>query len=650
MSDTEIKTEPVVSANPPPEAPPGDVKDDVKDKGKGKKDKDNEEKTKKLGLKRTFQNVIFALSQVWDTSKSYFIIYYTLTFIYAPLDFLTGAYLIRLILNGVEKGTPTSVIVTYMLIVAVVDVVVNVFNSLYWNLISPAQYEKIGANLRKKLYRKAGKTDLACYENPAFYDKYVKAMDEAESRVMQVMQTLDSLIWRIISLLCNSFLLFAIDPVLIVFGLLPLTLGIVRRWSNKLSHDHSVARKPVERRQKYVRRTFYLNDYAKEMRIGGMHFRMLSELDATFTEYRSILRKFGWKRAAARFIQDFGLEVVTILGSEIYALWRTLGAGAMSVADCIVILNSIGTISYCLNEMIQGFADFGEHALYLEDVRGFLDYEVKIAEDENAPAAPTDVADIDVRGVSFRYEGAEKDTLHDVNMHIGAGERIALVGQNGSGKTTLVKLLLRLYDPSAGEILLDGKPAPEYRLSTYRDRFSCVFQDFRVFSMSVRDNVLLRRGRPGDEELVTSALTESGAYPKVSTLEKGIETTLTREFDDRGANLSGGEQQKVSLARVFAEKSPFVVLDEPSSALDPIAEHTMFENMTRAAEGRSVIFISHRLSSAVDADRIYLMENGTVTESGTHAELMALGGKYAEMFDLQAQNYVDSGKEETENV
>ncbi|MBQ1933583.1 MAG: ABC transporter ATP-binding protein, partial [Clostridia bacterium] len=223
------------------------------------------------------------------------------------------------------------------------------------------------------------------------------------------------------------------------------------------------------------------------------------------------------------------------------------------------------------------------------------------------------------------------------------GEHIALVGQNGSGKTTLVKLLLRLYDVNEGKITLGGTDIREIDLDSYRESFSCVFQDFKIFSMSVEQNVFLRRRREGDRELAEYALKESGAYDKIATLEKGIDTTLTREFDENGANLSIGEQQKVSLARVFAEDTPFAVLDEPSSALDPIAEHKMFENMMRAAKGRSVVFISHRLSSAVDADRIYLMDSGTIAECGTHAELMAKNGKYAEMFRLQAESYI--GKE-----
>lgn len=231
-----------------------------------------------------------------------------------------------------------------------------------------------------------------------------KAMDEAYDRVMKVMRTLDDLIWRTVTLFCNSFLLFAIDPVLIIFGLLPLLLGFVRSWKNKLKHDHIADRKPVERRQKYVRRTFYLNEYAKEMRLGDMHTRMLGELERTRRDFCALIRKYGWKRAIADYILDIGMSVVTVLGATLYAVWRTLSDGGMTIGDCIVVLNSISVVSYCLSNLVTTFAEFGEHALFLEDVRYFLDYEPKIKDSENAVPAPENCADIDLEDVTFRYE------------------------------------------------------------------------------------------------------------------------------------------------------------------------------------------------------------------------------------------------------
>ena len=600
------------------------------------------EKKKKLPLGRTLSNIRFALGEVWRTSHTYFLFYFFTTVAYATMDFFTGSYLIRMIVNGIERQKNVNTILIYMAVTASLSILLEVFNSLYWNLFSPAQYRKIGANMQKKLFKKASEVELSCYETPSFFDKYVRAMDEAYDRVMRVMRTMDTLIWRLISLACNSFLLFLIDPILILFGLIPLLLGAIRRYHNRLKHSQEVVKKPLDRRFRYVRRAFYMKEYAKEMRLGGMYLHLLEELQATYRRMKRMFCKYGIKRTFTACILDWGLEIVTILGAMLYAAWSTIARGSMSIGDCIVILNSIGTISYSLNLMVASFAEFGEHSLFLEDVRYFLDYQPKMVDDPNAPDAHG--GDIVLENVSFRYEGASADTLRNVSLTVKAGERIALVGQNGSGKTTLVKLLLRLYDPTEGRITLDGMDVKSYRLSSLRDNYSCAFQDFQIFSMSVRENVLLRTPREGDEVRVTDALRESGGYDRIAKLERGIETTLTREFDENGVNLSVGEAQKVSLARVFAEDASCVILDEPSSALDPIAEHTMFQNMMRAAKGKSMIFISHRLSSAVDADRIYLLENGAIAEVGDHATLMQKNGKYAKMFRLQAENYV--GKEE----
>ena len=602
------------------------------------KEKKKKEKKQRLPLSRTVSNVMFALGQVWRVSKWYFIFYFGITFINAPLDFLSDSFLIKLIVDGIESGTPVSFILTYMIVIGSTYITVSITQNYFWNVKSPRATRRIAANLQKRLFKKAGEVDLACYETPAFYDKYVKAFDETSTRVNKVMQTISNLIWRVVSLFCNSFLLFLIDPWLIVFGLFPLTLGFVRKWANRLYHDHTVEQKPLDREVRYIRRTFYLGDYAKEMRMSGMPGFMLRALDSSYKKFRALRIKYGIKRAIARYLQNIGIDVVCILGAMLYAAWQTIAMGNMSIGDCIVIFNSIGTISWCLSTLVQSFTEFGEHSLFLEDVRYFLDYEPKIKEDPDAVEAMA--GDLSLEGVYFRYEGAEEDTLCNITLTVRQGERIALVGHNGSGKTTLVKLLLRLYDANEGRISLGGRDIREYRLSSYRDLFSSVMQDYKIFSLSVKDNVTMRRACEGDRALVVEALENSGVYDKISTLDDGIDTTLTREFDSEGANLSGGEGQKVALARVFAADTPFIILDEPSSALDPIAEHKMFENMMRAAEGKSVIFISHRLSSAVDADRIYLMEHGRIIEEGTHTELMKANGAYAEMFRKQAENYV----------
>lgn len=607
-------------------------------------------KKRKLSFKKTVSNNLFALKAIWSGSKVYLLVNLGISAASAVLGFLSETYLLRVIVNGVQSGKSIDDIIKYIVILGIITVVFYTSTNAFGHILSRKMQRRIAANIEKQLFRQSARVELACYETPEFYDKYVRAMDEAYNRMMGVMWALGALISKFVALSADSLLLFVIDPWLILFGLFPLLLGFIKKVENRLSHKHQVELKTVKRKANYVKRTFYLSDYAKEVRIGNMHLQLLEDFRNTFNEYKALMKKYSFKRASLVFLQHIGLEVVTILGATLYSVWSVMCVGpengGMMVGDCLVVLSSIGVISRNLNNLVQNFAQFDEHALFLEDVRFFLDYTPKILDGDKT--APKEGGDLVVKDLSFRYEGAESDTLKDINFTLHKGERIALVGSNGSGKTTLVKLLMRLYDPREGEITLNGDNIKDFTVDSYRHSFGTVFQDFKVFSLNVCENVIMRPEGEGDRELVESALKESGIYEKIAGLDKGLDSILTREFDDNGVNLSIGEQQKLSLARVFADYTPFVILDEPSSALDPIAEYKMFENMIRATKGRSVIFISHRLSSAVLADRVILMDKGQIAEIGTHNELLAQNGKYAEMFRRQAENYL--GSEVTENA
>ena len=485
------------------------------------KKKNKKEPKKKLPFRRTVANNAFALRAIWRASPIYLAVYLGSSFVYGILDFLSEGYLLRRIVNGLDSGESVAGIVRYVAVLGIVTLLCYLPLSWFWNVISPIQVRRVGAYVERMLFCHASEVELACYETPSFYDKYVKAMDEAYNRILKVMYTLDNLIARVIALSANSLLLFVIDPWLILFGLFPLLLGFFRRLENVASHDQETAQKPINRRAEYVKRTFYLNEYAKEMRLGGMYRNMLRDLRESYRDYRDVIKKYGRKKAIYGYIQRVGLEVVTVLGATLYSVWSAMMVGAenggMSVGDCIVVLGSIGTISYCLNNLVQNFAEFGEHALFLEDVRYFLDYQPKLV--GGSLPVPAEGGMLEVKDLSFRYEGSETDTLKHVSLTLHPGERIALVGSNGSGKTTLIKLLLRLYDPHEGEITLGGVPVRDYDLRGYRESFSTVFQDFKMFSMSVKDNVLLRPGREGDDALVEAALKESGAAERAEACE-----------------------------------------------------------------------------------------------------------------------------------
>ena len=275
----------------------------------------------------------------------------------------------------------------------------------------------------------------------------------------------------------------------------------------------------------------------------------------------------------------------------------------------------------------------------MNNIKEFMECETE--EDIKDAVLPSDnMGEIVFENVSYHYEGSGQMIIQGLNVKVRQGEHIALVGENGAGKTTLMKLLMGLYPVSGGRILAGGKDISKYEPSAYRDCFGTVFQDFQVFSLPLGENVLMKSPETEQErQLVVDSLKKAQFGDVLEKMPKGIDTYLTKEFEEDGFVCSGGQAQKVAIARVFAKNPDVVILDEPSSALDPIAEYNMYHNMMEASEGKTVFFISHRMSSARMADRVLFLEHGRIVEEGTHQELLGRNGRYAEMFRLQAQNY-----------
>ena len=378
------------------------------------------------------------------------------------------------------------------------------------------------------------------------------------------------------------------------------------------------------------------------MRLGEMWKVMYGRMRSSIAEMKDIVRKYGYKVMFFRYLYDVIYNVLVYSGTVLLASFKTLVLKNMLLGDCFVVINSITNVAGNINYMGNVFLKLDENSLYAENLRKFLEYEVRIAEDENAPAVSS-FQKLELKNLTFSYENQKTPALADVSFSVNVGEKIAIVGHNGAGKTTLIKLLQRLYDPDGGEILVNGENIKTYRLSSYRALFGTVFQDYCLFATTVAENVMMRGNiTEEDRATVKDALQKSGIYEKIEELPNGIDSTVTREFDKEGAMFSGGEAQKISIARLFAGGQEIVIMDEPTSALDPIAEQEMYRNMFEACEGKTVIFISHRLSSATMADRVYLFENGRIIEQGSHRELLALNGKYADMWHKQADTYADA--------
>ncbi len=599
--------------------------------------KEEDEKKKKLKSSVVLKNTIFSFRTVSKVSPQILWFEIPQAIFLGAVDFLYGSYLLRLVVNSFEAGEPLWKIGTYIVSVFVFAYLCWTVSAVYNQFLWPKYKLRIEKHVEAEAFRQARRIELSCYENPESYDKLEKALNGVADKIYDNVWVIWSQVNRIVTLSANTFLVLFIDPGLIVFALLPLLLGFLRRKRNKLNHDRSAEDKILGRKRRYVKHAFYLAENAKEMRLTSFPKFMFGKHTEIYEETKALYKKFGKKLVPVTFLLDWSIDGGVVVLAMLYAAYKTLVAGSMTAGDCIVVFNSISSISYAINQFVADLSKFHENALYVEDYKEFMEYDPKIKSGEEE--APREAQTLKFEKVSFRYEGSDKDVLKNVSFELHPGEKIALIGENGAGKSTLVKLLLRLYDPTEGIITLGGKNLKEYSLSSISDLFGVVFQDCHPFSVTVAENVLLRPYEECDEETVTDALKQSGAYEKIQSLPNGIHTVLTREFDDEGTNLSGGELQKVELARIFAVPTPFVILDEPSSALDPVAEHKMFENMMRACEGRSTVFISHRLSSATLADRVILLSGGEIAEVGSHKELMEKGGKYAELFSMQAEAY-----------
>lgn len=565
--------------------------------------------------------------------------------------------------NALDRGDPLEEIVKIIGIMALWYLIYFVIERTYHRVIKPNLHHKLDYHIHTELFMKTKTIDVACYDDPEFYNDFVWAMDEASSRSLRILADLNTLAARIIALVTILGTLIAADIDMIVIYVvcgMGVVGCVVNYFGNKMSYKHEKEKKPLNRKRDYLNRVYHLPDYAKEIRTGKVGDLLLREADSNNDDRVKLAKKYGIKYFLIYGIfYNVFMEAVR-LGIIFYLLLRMLD-GAVLVGVFAASVGLIWRVEWNITDFVERVAKFPEHSLFLEKYYGFLEYKPKVVSGEKDVP---EFESLELKNVSFTYDFSDKpkyqwhksdhkkpknensgsgEALQGIYLKIEKGEKIAIVGYNGAGKTTLIKLLMRLYDPTSGEVLYNGKTAKEYDLSAYRNKIGCVFQDYKIFATTVAENVM--SGAYNDEtdsENVARSLEAAGFTDKLNSLEKGTQTMLTREFDKKGTNLSGGESQKVAIARVFARPYELWIMDEPSSALDPVAEYELNQSILKYAEGKTVIFISHRLSTTRMADRIYMFDSGKLIEVGSHDDLMQREGKYAEMFNLQAEKYVEN--------
>lgn len=502
---------------------------------------------------------------------------------------------------------------------------------------------KCESYLNSLIFKKAQQVELGCYEDPDFFDNYNRATWVIErGGFKRIIEGTGWTLGSVVSIIFLAAYLYSLDPFLLIFILCPLVVMFFRVKRNQVEFAREKEMTPFERQKDYTKRTVLLKDFAKEIKTTNIFAVVKRRFAQAIEGNIKVIKKYGWRVAVLESLSDFFGEVIPVAGGFGYGCYRLIVLENITVSDFSVLVSAITNCRNKLNQLAFYFTMQQKHCLWVQNLREFLAYEPKVKSGE---LIPDEFESIEFKNVSFRY-GKNKDyTLKNVSFRINKGESIAVVGHNGAGKTTLSKLMMRLYDVDEGEILYNGKNIKEYDLLKYRERFASVFQDYRIFAMTVAENVLIEEVDENNISRAEKALKQSGVYNKIENLPMGINNLLTKEFDDEGASLSGGEIQKVTIARMFAKQFDIAILDEPSSALDPVAESQMYDNLMEGTKDKTVIYISHRLSSATRSDNILVFAGGELIEQGSHEQLMALDGEYCKMFTLQASGYREEGDE-----
>ena len=498
--------------------------------------------------------------------------------------------------------------------------------------------DKYTRHISIRVMKHAAELDLMAFEDPVFYDRLERARVQATDRLGMI-QSIGRLVQQVITAASLSVSILVFSPwllLLLIAGILPAFLG--ESHFAFLGYAKNFRQTPVRRELDYLRVLGGSREAAKELKLFGLKDfligRFTSLSDQIYSENVDLARR---RLIAGSFLSMIG--TAGYYSAYVYVIWRTV-TGSLSIGTLTFLTGAIVQASANIQQIFSSLSSIADQALFLTDLLAFFEMQPTIRSKPHALPAPRPIVrGFEFRNVSFRYPGTSRLVLNSLDFHLRAGERVALIGKNGEGKTTVVKLMTRLYDPLEGQVLFDGVDLREYNLEDLYREIGVIFQDFMRYEMTARENIAVGRiDEINNLPLLKTAADKSMADEVIERLPRDYEQMLGRRFES-GVDLSGGEWQKIALARAYLRDAQVLILDEPTAALDARSEFEVFQRFAELTAGKSALFISHRFSTVRMADRIVVLENGRIAEDGNHKTLLNLGGRYAEMFEMQAASY-----------
>lgn len=567
---------------------------------------------------------------------------------------LLNSYAPKYVLSFIEDDLPFNTIIMYTVIICLIMMILDVISTTCYNSFE-FEYRKTEGYVEKKRMDKLFHTDFKNMESPDFLDYAQRAKTALnrgkgfhgvlyQSRNFIAQGTLMILSAALIGI---QNLLMMIIFIVISFGIVKISSFFTKR--DKIKFSDAMA--PTWRKMNYLESTTKNFDFAKDIRLFNMSNAFFNQLSGVNETYKELNRKHHNRMV----LWEVSLGSVLIVQKILMYTWLVYNVvtGAYQISDFVLYVGLVSTFHASVGYVNWIYSDMRTNSLMINDYRNFVDWkedrETADEKDGHITEINLDKFEFRFENVSFKYPGHDNYVLKNVNLTIKNGAKLAVVGVNGAGKTTFIKLMMKLYEPSEGRILLNDVDIKEYNREEYFKLFSPVFQNVECFAMPIYQNISFAEEDKTDMNKINEVLEQSGLSEKINSYEKGIHTNLLKIFDKEGIDLSGGEKQRLAMARALYKDGKVIILDEPTAALDALAEDRMYREFENMIHGKTAVFISHRLGSTRFCDKIAMFEDGTIVEEGTHEELMAKNGKCAYMFGIQSQ-YYDEKQKNSDNV
>lgn len=581
-------------------------------------------------LRQGWGSICFLLAPWWKYGKTLMVGSFISSVLFVPAAGYFSATLAQAVIEMIEAGKPFEAAFLTGLTYLLLALALNLLHAVYEDFYLRWKKQEIEGTIERSIYEKALMVDYRHFDDPSYFDSYKLTTEKFASQSSETLQNLFSLLSGVAKCIVYGALIASqgVALLLIVLGCSAFVAYAQIYWS-RVSVERETAMVNDQRKADYLRRLFFDHTAVADLRASNIKKPLFSLFDGSVKSRAAIYRKYGAKEFLTDILANLA-QLGTTFAVPVYVAWGVMsgniggiGVYATLIASSLALKEALNALGWWSSQVALGVA-------YAQKVQRFFDTDSTIEASTDGEKASDGPFSVRFDHVSYRYGGCDEFAIRDLSLAIAPGEKIAIVGENGAGKTTLTKLLLRLYDADGGTVQINGRPIADYDVGTLRGRIGIAFQQSRLYALSVRENMTAYAD--ADDARLKSCLEEVG-------LRLSLDAQVTKEFDENGAVLSGGDAQRLCLTRLLHSEFGLLILDEPSSALDPIAEYRIAKLIFDRSPTTTVM-VAHRLSTVVDADRIYLLSDGRIIESGTHAELMAQNGKYREMFLKQAEGYL----------